>query len=225
MYIKTSEQEKLVLGIGNYTCNWGLHICGIYESDEERDSIIFGFLRQGIIDGDLQLYCPTERSVGNFKQAFAGFCPDCAHDVDNPTLFSLRSARELYYPTGVFDPWAMDDGLNNFYTDSQKNGRRNIRATAEMVWALDAIPGVEHLMAYESRLNYFIPGKPWISVCMYNVNKFNGATIMNVLRTHPYTINGNVITQNPYYIDPDKWLRDNAPQFLTNNRPYARFVA
>jgi hypothetical protein len=53
---------------------------------------------------------------------------------------------------------------------------------------------------------------------MYNVNKFDGATIMNVLRTHPYTISGGVITQNPYFIHPDKWLAENAPQFSTRNK-------
>jgi hypothetical protein len=83
-----------------------------------------------------------------------------------------------------------------------------------MVWALEAIPGVEHLMAYESRLNYFIPGKPWISICLYNLNKFSGSTIMGVLRTHPYSISGGVITENPFYQDPDEWLATNAPQFL-----------
>jgi hypothetical protein len=83
-----------------------------------------------------------------------------------------------------------------------------------MVWALDAIPGVEHLMAYESRLNNFIEGKPWISICLYNLNRFSGATIMNVLKTHPYTISGGIITANPYYQEPEKWLSENAPQFL-----------
>jgi hypothetical protein len=44
MYIKTSNQEPFRIGFGDYTCNWGLHICGLYESDKERDRIIFGFL-------------------------------------------------------------------------------------------------------------------------------------------------------------------------------------
>jgi hypothetical protein len=108
----------------------------------------------------------------------------------------------------------MDTALNAFYDQSQSAGGRNIRGTAEMTWALEAIPGVEHLMTYESRLNYFIPGKPWISICLYNVTKFDGSTIMDVLRTHPYTISGGVITENPYYQDPDIWLAENAPNYL-----------
>lgn len=215
MYISTSNQEVPQLGIGNYTCNWGTHICGLYETEKERDEIIFGFLRQGSLVGDLQLYCPVERSADEFYADFSEYCPQCNDKLHNPNHFELLSAKELYYPSGVFDPWNMDHSLNEFFLKSQTEGKRNIRATAEMVWAIEAIPGIEYLMAYEARLNYFIPGKPWISICMYNINKFDGATIMNVLRTHPFTISGGIITQNPYYTHPDKWLAENAPQFLT----------
>ena len=218
MHIHTSNQEKLLLGIGNYSCNWGTHICGLYETEKERDEIIYGFLKRGYDDGDLQLYCPVEQSKEEFVHGFRNFCPECASELDNPDFFSISTARELYYPNGYFDPWHMDNALDEFYAESQKKGKRNVRATAEMVWALEKIPGIEHLMTYEARLNYFIPGKPWISICMYNVNKFDGATLMNVLRTHPYTINGGIITTNPYYLPPDEWLKKYAPDFLVSKK-------
>ena len=218
MHIKTSDQEKLELGIGNYTCNWGVHICGLYENENERDEIIFGFLNAGLKAGDLQLYCPVERTVDEFYTEFEENCPACRNKMRSSENMLISTAKELYYPEGIFDPWHMDEALNKIFLESQNKGKRNVRATAEMAWALEAIPGVEHLMAYEARLNYFIPDKPWISICMYNVNKFDGATIMNVLHTHPFAVSGGVITQNPYYIDPDKWLAENAPQFLTKNK-------
>jgi len=214
MHIKTSDQEALLLGVGDYSCNWGVHICGLYESDKERDEIIFGFLQQGLNNDDLQLYCPVERTVEDFFYDFSKACPSCQEKMHNSKYLSISTAKALYYPDGTFDPWHMDKALGQFYKESQKNGKRNVRATAEMVWALEAIPGREHLMAYEARLNYFVTGKPWISICMYNVNKFDGLTIMNVLRTHPYSISGGVITQNPFFIHPDKWLAENAPQYL-----------
>jgi hypothetical protein len=156
MHIQTSNQEKSDLGFGGYTCNWGLHIAGLYTTPEERDEIIFGFLHQGDIEGDLQMYCPVERTKENFIRDYGTFYPECKDHTHDPNLFSIDSAKELYYPDGTFSPISMDKGLNAFFEKSQKNGRRNIRATAEMVWALEAIPGREHLMAYESRLNYFI---------------------------------------------------------------------
>jgi hypothetical protein len=214
MHIKTSNQEKLNMGFGGYTCNWGLHICGLYETEAECDEIIFGFLHQGAVENDKQLYCPEEQSKEEFIEKYAKNYPDCKHHPHDPELFTIKSAKEFYYPDGTFSPVSMDKSLYEYFSESQKNGKRNVRATAQMVWALDAIPGIEHLMVYESRLNYFIPGKPWISVCMYNVTKFSGSVILNVLRTHPFTISGGVITQNPYYQNPDEWLKQNAPEFL-----------
>lgn len=218
MHITTSQQAMLELGFGDYTCNWGVHICGLYENEAERDAIILGFLSRGDIAGDLQLYCPVERSADDFRTTYARHYPELASHLDHPDCFQLYSARALYYPNGTFSPWDMDDGLNTFYAASQQRGPRNVRATAEMVWALEAVPGVEHLMVYEARLNYFIPGKPWISICLYNLNKFSGAMIMKVLQTHPYTISGGVITENPYYQTPDEWLGQYAPQFASSAR-------
>ncbi len=214
MHVKTSDQEVARLGFGGHTCNWGVHFCGLYQTEVERDEIILTFLAQGAREGDLQLYCPAERSEETFRRDFASHCPQCAQHLDNRDSFVLFSPKSLYYPEGEFSPWAMDDGLDSFYRQSQADGKRNVRASAEMVWALESIPGIEHLMAYESRLNYFILGKPWISVCLYNVNKFDGKTILQVLQTHPYIITRGEIAQNPMYIDPDIWLAENAPEFL-----------
>ncbi len=211
MHIKTSNQESFVLGIGDYTCNLGLHIAGLYETKQERDDIILGFLAQGYQDGDLEFYCLAERTEEDFHEKMHAHCPHC--NTHDEKYFQISSAKDLYYPEGIFSPKQMDIGLNDFFEKSQKNGKRTVRATAEMVWALDAIPGSDLLMVYESRLNYFITGKPWISICLYNVNKFSGATIMNVLRTHPFTINGGILTENPYFVDPDIWLKENYPAY------------
>ncbi len=214
MQIQTSDQAKLRLGIGNFTCNWGVHMCGLYETPQERDEIILGFLHEGDEAGDLQLYCPVERTQVDFRQAYGAKFPCCADHTMDPDCFQFVSVKDLYYPDGVFSPCAVDRNLNALHETSQSNGRRHIRAAAEMLWAKEAIPGIEDLMAYESRLNYFISDKPWFAICMYNVTVFTGQEIMSVLRTHPYIINGGVITENPYFIDPEEFLSEYAPSFL-----------
>jgi hypothetical protein len=215
MYMHTSDQEQMELGFYGCSCNWGTHICGLYHTEEERDEIIYGFLHQGKMDGDRRLYVPNERSQDDFLAGYRSrFGEAETSEIENDDLFLMADAKSLYYPEGHFSPQAMDNSLNAFYQQSQAEGRRNIRATAEMTWALDAVPGVEQLMVYESRLNYFIPGKPWISICLYNLNKFDGLSIMNVLRTHPFAISHGIITENPYYQEPQEWLRINAPHFL-----------
>jgi hypothetical protein len=217
MYIKTSNLEELKLGIGNYSCNWGTHICGLYETELERDEIIFGYLKQGCIDNDKQIFIHSEQTEQNFRHNLHGNCPQCSARHETLNRLDIISAKELYYPTDVFDPWHMDKAVNDYYNYSQSDGKNNLRAVAEMAWALRTIKGVEHLFAYESRLNYFVQDRTVISLCLYNISKISGAMIMNVLRTHPFTISGKVITQNPYYLHPDIWLAQNAPQYLNSN--------
>lgn len=214
MHFHTSDQARLSLGIGDYSCNWGVHIAGLYETPEERDEIIYGFLGEGVRAGDLQLYVPSEQSADDFRAGMTRRVPEAAAHVNDPSWFQTPPPEALYYPNGYFSPREMDQAGEAFFAQSQAAGPRNIRATTEMVWALRAIPGREHLLAYEARLNYFIPPKPWISICMYNVTSFDGATIMGVLRTHPYVISKGILTENPYYQDPEAWLRENAPEFL-----------
>ncbi len=214
MYIQTSEQEILQLGIGNYSCNWGTHICGLYETEIERDEIIFGYLEQGCKDNDKQIFIHSEQTEEHFWHTLHDKCPTCSASKEISRRLDVKEAKELYYPEGVFDPWHMDKAVNGYYDYTQTDGKNNLRAVAEMAWALQAIMGVEHLFAYESRLNYFVQGRTIISLCLYNISKISGNTIMNVLRTHPFTINGGVITANPFYEEPDIWLAKNAPQFL-----------
>jgi hypothetical protein len=218
MHIKTSNQPELKLGIGNYSCNWGIHICGLYESEKERDEIIFGYLKSGCIAGDKQIFIHSEQPENQFRENFHKYCPSCLEKEEQANRLDIKSARDIYFPNGHFNPWEMDKTINAYFDYTQADGNNNLRAVAEMVWALQKIDGMEHLFAYESRLNYFVQDKPVISLCLYNVTRIDGATIMNVLKTHPYVISGGVITQNPYFVHPDKWLAENAPQFL-NPKP------
>jgi len=213
MHYRTSDQESITLGFGGHECNNGVHFCGFYETAQDRDDIILGYLRQGILDKAQVLYTPTERTAGSFTHEYRTRYPHDPELGDNPR-FVMNTAKDLYYPDGVFSPLKMTTNLDRFFEESQKNGKINVRTTAEMVWALDIGLDRIQLMAYESRLNYFIPGKPWISICMYNLTRFSGQLIMGVLQTHPFTVSkGGSITKNPYYIDPDEWLARNAPQY------------
>ncbi len=43
-------------------------------------------------------------------------------------------------------------------------------------------------MKYESQVNEICQSMPFIACCQYDTRKFNDETIMDVFKTHPYTI-------------------------------------
>jgi hypothetical protein len=207
MHIHTSDQPALHLGFGNYTCNWGVHAAALYEKTSDRDEILFGFLAQGLRDSDCILYGCHDRTPEEFSRTFLSRFPDLAHAFSDASRVSIRQAKEAYCQTGTFSSDDIMATLECYYRGcGQEGGGRAVRASGEMNWASDDIPGIEQLMTYEARLTEFIAGKPWVSICLYDITQFSGATIMNVLRTHPFIVSNGVVVENPYFMEPRTWL-------------------
>jgi hypothetical protein len=105
MHLRTSDLEVMNLGFGGYTCNWGTHFCGLYESESERDAIMFGFLAQGIREGELLVCCPDEHHHDHALDSVHALCPDAARP--DPDSFILLHSHDLYHPKGYFSPQDM----------------------------------------------------------------------------------------------------------------------
>jgi hypothetical protein len=43
-------------------------------------------------------------------------------------------------------------------------------------------------------------------VCLYDVERFGGGIIVNLLKTHPRMLIGGMLVENPYYTSPDELL-------------------
>ena len=86
-----------------------------------------------------------------------------------------------------------------------------VRATGETSWAVRGIPGCDRLLEYEARLNTALETVPVTAVCQYDVNLFDGGTILDVLRVHPIMISRGQLVKNPFYVGPE--------EFLANRRP------
>jgi len=80
------------------------------------------------------------------------------------------------------------------------------RAVGEMTWALRQPPGVDELVTYESRLNRFLPRYPQVILCLYELDRFSGEVLVDVLKTHPKVLLGGIVLDNRYYLEPDEFL-------------------
>jgi hypothetical protein len=45
-------------------------------------------------------------------------------------------------------------------------------------------------------------------ICTYNLAKFGGDTVIDIMRTHPMIIIGSILQQNPFLVPSEEFLRE-----------------
>jgi hypothetical protein len=45
-------------------------------------------------------------------------------------------------------------------------------------------------------------------ICTYDLTKFDGTVVVDIMRTHPAVILGGVLQENPFFVPPDTLLRE-----------------
>ena len=90
----------------------------------------------------------------------------------------------------------------------QKRRLEARRVDSETAEPLEEFPGTHDIVQYESRLNYVVPNYVGVGVCTYDLAKFGVAIGTDILRTHPMAIVEGLLSENPYYVTPDEFLRE-----------------
>jgi hypothetical protein len=75
-----------------------------------------------------------------------------------------------------------------------------------MEWAADGDPCIDRLIEFESRVNDVWQRHEDAVICTYNLTRFGGDTVIDIMRTHPMIIIGGILQQNPFYVPPDQFL-------------------
>ena len=77
-----------------------------------------------------------------------------------------------------------------------------------MEWAADGHSHVDDLIEFESRVNDVWRRHDDVVICTYNLAKFGGDTVIDIMRTHPMIIIGGILQQNPFFVPPQEFLRE-----------------
>ena len=121
--------------------------------------------------------------------------------------FELRNWADAYLRDGHFDQNRMLALIQEVLEGGRQQGFPLTRLVAHMEWALEDRPGVDDLVEYETRLNYLLPRYPDPVICVYDLAKFGGNIVVDIMRTHPMIIIGGLLQENPFFVPPDEYLR------------------
>lgn len=196
----TPGSRTIHLGFSRERVDQGMHMCMIFNGEEERRDIIAKFLAAGVEDGDRIGYFSDVWELDDLR----GYLSELGVDIDaleRKRAFSLDRAPGVYHPDGVFSPEAMWSRLQAAYRQAVADGYPGLRLSGEMSWSLKGVPGSEKLVDYESGVNRVIQSCPFTAICQYDANRFDGATLMAMLRVHPFMLARGQVVRNPYYED------------------------
>jgi hypothetical protein len=185
----------------------GTHMCLVYCNELERQQTISKFVEGGLSAGERVSYFSDEVDPPQVKKWLADLGVDLPVETSED-LLAISTAADSYYPLGHFDPDSMIDSLKTFFDQAMAAQCPACRGTGEMSWALKNVPGSDRLMEYESRLNDLLIQYPITALCQYDARKFDGATILDCLKVHPYMIVHGQVLKNPYYMKTDVFLNE-----------------
>lgn len=197
--------DSIALGIPGLSVPPGTHICGFYRGADERDEIVAGFLQAGFGAGD-KCVCSYDAT-------------DCQVVVDSLTPHFDVGARiasgdldvlctdDVYLGRGTFSAQEM----LGFWTEVVKHalgdgGFDFLRTIGEMTWSVSEVIGNDDLIGYESELNRFVPQYPQVLLCLYDLDRFSGALLVELMKTHPKVLLGGTVLENLYYLEPDEFM-------------------
>lgn len=201
-----TDVREISLGFTQRTFPEGTHMCFVYDSEDDRRRVMAPYLAAGLEAGErvayLSHFAPEE------VLEWLGEAGVVAATTESRGAVHVLPAEPTYCPDGSFEPERMLDALREFRAQADEAGYAGFRASGEMGWALQGIPGSERLLEYEAKLNYVFPECGITGICQYDANRWDGATLLHVLRVHPYMVVRGQVLENPYYMTPDQYLQE-----------------
>jgi hypothetical protein len=181
------------------------HICAFFHSPDEEYRVVLPFIKDGFEWGERAFHIvdPALRDAHLRRLGSAGV--DVATAEKNGQ-FQLRNWADAYLRDGHFDQNRMLALIQEVLESGRQQGFLLTRLIAHMEWALEDRPGVDALVEYETKLNYFLPRYPDPVICVYDLAKFGGEIVVDIMRTHPMIIIGGILHENPFFVPPDEFL-------------------
>ena len=181
------------------------HICAFFDSAEDEYRVLLPFIAEGLQRGEkaFHVVAPSlvEDHIGRLQRAGIDVAGTRATGQ-----FKLCDWDKAYFPDGRFDMQRMVDMWRGELASTKGEGFPSTRLVAHMEWSLEKRDGVSDILEYEARFNE-VPHREHVVICTYDVRKYPGDFIIDVMRTHPLVIIGGILHKNPFYVPPHEFVR------------------
>ena len=201
---REAQMGPFALGIDGLEAGPGDHLCGLYAGVRERDELIVPFLRAGLRAGD-KCICVVDGTEAAELVATVGLDVAASGRANGQQLDVIRSS-DIYLRAGIFSAMEVIASWKAAMSEVMYDSRFDLVRAVES-WSLrDVVPGRNELLTLESEMNRYLPLFPQVIVCLYDLERFGGGIVVDLLKTHSRVLVGGAIIENPYCMTADQVL-------------------
>jgi MEDS: MEthanogen/methylotroph, DcmR Sensory domain len=183
------------------------HVCAFFNSDDEEYRVLLPFIKDGFVCGDKAVHVVNTEQHHNHLQRLVAAGID-AVAAQHSGQFELRTNAETYLHDDHFDQDRMLGFFEQLASSNRNSGFPLSRIVCHMEWAAEGGSHVDDLVEFESRVNDLWRRHDDVVICTYDLAKFGGDTVIDIMRTHPMIIIGGILQHNPFFVPPEEFLRE-----------------
>ena len=184
------------------------HVCAFFNSRDEEYAVLSPFFKEAVDQGEKNLHIVNPEHSANHRHRLGQAGIDVPHCESCGQLEVLEWQQAYLDETGGFDKDKMLATIDHLTGAGRDAGYGRIRIMGDMGWVFTDIPGASDILEYEAEVNDVLARNKQPAVCVYDVAKLSGAMMMDLLRTHPLTLVGGVVQENPFYTPPREMLEE-----------------
>ncbi len=181
------------------------HICAFFNGLDEQHRVLRSFIKEGFERGDKAFHIIDPELWEDHLRRLAEAGVDVEQAMNTGQL-ELRRWQDAYLRDEQFDQDAMLALLEEVLASGAAAGYPLTRFVSRVEAALVDKAGLDGWLEYETRVNYVVPKYDDPVICTYDLSKFSAAMVMDMMRTHPVVIIGEVLQENPFFVPPDQFL-------------------
>jgi hypothetical protein len=183
------------------------HVCAFFHNADEEYRVMLPFIKDGFECGDkaVHIVSPNRRSDHLKRLAAVGIDSTSAEQSGQ---LELLNNTEAYLRDGCFDQDRMLEAFEQLASGNAEGGFPLSRIVCQMDWAGEGRSHIADLLEFETRVNDVWRRHDDVVICVYDLAKFGGETVIDIMRTHPMIVIGGSLQQNPFFMPPEEFLSE-----------------
>lgn len=193
----TDKKQDIDIGIRDLRAALGSHVAYFWEKPEQfREAV--QFLRRGVPGGDHLVVFGHDEANDRVLEVLAAL----GHD---PTELKERGQLSVLGAGSSGDHTL--DRISETFQAALDAGASAIRLLGNIGWGRPDWPDEREILRFEAKVTKAAVRFPCVVICMYDLQSLTGSVVFKgAFCTHPLTIYGNLIRENPMCIEVEDFL-------------------